>query len=120
MYLVRNRRELERILKAYQLVILEYFDPSRSEGAEARELEAAFRLLSKRVDGRLDVFAGRIDASNPDFKGDVKSLPMIRAYYNGQIVFEQYGGFSNSGLDYYVLTRSIFNVLERMGVSIKL
>ncbi len=119
MYLVRSREELARILKAYKLAIFQYYDSGNGMSRETRELTYAFRKLSDRMSSRLDVFTGRIDVSKPEFKGSVKHVPMIRVYLDGKVIFEQYGGFGDSEIDYYVLTRSIMNVLEKINAGIK-
>jgi hypothetical protein len=116
-YELNSMDELVRVLKAYKLVLIEYLDPFRDK--ESREHYYAFRKLSEIVSRNKDAIAVlvRIDMV-PNISGyvDPRKTPLLRVYYDGKIVFEQYGGFSRRDFDLYVLRRSIRDVLYKLGL----
>ncbi len=119
LYEIRDRNEFTRILKAYRLVLLQYLDPSRDK--ESRELYYAFRKLSEIVSGNRDVIAAiiRID-KYPELASDISKTPLLRVYYDGKVIFEQYGGFSERELDLYVIRRGIRSVLYKMNLNYRI
>lgn len=119
MYEVNSASELKRILKAYDIVMIGYMDPEAS-GKMEKEFWRAVKELFRKIHVSSSVFTAWINARNNELANDVKTVPMLRVYYRGRIIFEQYGGFGDRELDLYVLRRSIRSVFEKLGISYRI
>ncbi len=119
MYEVSSVSELKRILRAYDIVMIGYIDPEVS-GKMEKEFWRAMKELFRKIHISNNIFTAWINARNIELANDVKTVPMFRVYYRGQIIFEQYGGFGDRELDLYVLRRSIRSVFEKLGITYKI
>jgi hypothetical protein len=114
-YEVKSSEELYRILKSYELVVIQYLNPDKDK--ESRELYHAFRKLSTILSRNRDAIAAIIRTDKyPELARGINREPLLRVYHRGRIVFEQYGGFGERELDLYVLRRSIRDTLYKLNL----
>ncbi|MET1160634.1 MAG: thioredoxin [Thermoprotei archaeon] len=103
---VSSREELNRALRANDIVMIEYYDP---ESKKSREFNFVIKELVKYIDPRILVLRVNVKRA-PELSSDVSTIPCLRVYYRGELIFEQQGYFGNVELDVYVLRRSIRSV----------
>ncbi|WFO76121.1 thioredoxin [Desulfurococcaceae archaeon MEX13E-LK6-19] len=113
---IRDVVELKRALNFYKVVIIEYYDP---DDEVSREFSKAVKMLQKHLDP--DGIILRVSTKeHPELASDVKTIPCLRVYLNGKLVFEQQGGFGNRELDLTVLRRSIRHTLRSLNVAFRI
>ncbi len=113
---ISNREELIRALKANEVVLIGYYDPDSREGMMFHYI---YRELQKHADPRILVL--RVNTrKNPEFVKELPTVPCIRVYYKGRLVFEQQGFFGKLDLDVYVLRRSIRSVFHGLNISFRI
>ncbi len=115
MYELNSREEFERALAANELVIVEFYQPGSEEGAILSE---TVKELEKLIDP--NILVCKVNALREDITGEKPfHTPMIRVYYQGEIIFEQKGVFENLEVNIQVLRRGIRTTLASKGVKVR-
>jgi len=113
---ISSRDDFIRAIKANKVVIVEYFDPDNENSKK-------FYLTIKDVERHVDpsILVARINIRKiPELSKGVHTLPCIRVFLDGEVVFEQQGVFGKRDLDLMVLRRGIRSVLRSRNVSLKI
>ncbi len=113
---VSNVEELRRAMSTYKVVIIEYYDP---DDRVSREFSKAVKMLQKHLDPNGIILRVSLK-EHPELASDVKTIPCLRVYLSGRLVFEQQGGFGNRDLDLMVLRRSIRHTLRGLNAAFKI
>lgn len=113
---INSREDLVRALRANEIVLIGYYDPDTREGMLFHDI---YKELSKHADPRILVL--RVNTrKNPEFMEELPTIPCIRVYYRGKVIFEQQGFFGKRDLDVYVLRRSIRSVFHGLNLAFKI
>lgn len=113
---VKDMEELKRALNFYKVVIVEYYDP---DDEVSREFSKAVKMLQEHLDPE-GIILRISKKDHPELASDVKTIPCLRVYLYGRLVFEQQGGFGNRELDLTVLRRSIRHTLRGLNVAFRI
>lgn len=113
---ITSVEELRRAMESYKVVIVEYYDP---DDKVSREFSKAVKMLQRYLDPEGIILRVSVKKS-PELVKDVKTVPCLRVYLFGKLVFEQQGGFGKRDLDLLVLRRSIRHTLRGLNVSFKI
>ncbi|MEZ0394368.1 MAG: thioredoxin [Desulfurococcaceae archaeon] len=109
--MIKNKEELKRALDANELVFVHYYDP---DDEQSKAFEYVVRTLEKTIDPR--ILMCKIDVKNFEGLDEVRRPPLLRVFYQGQVIFEQIGAFKSIELNVKVLRRGIRSVFERMNI----
>jgi thioredoxin 1 len=113
---ISTREEFVRALKANELVMIGYYDSGSKDSSIFRDI---YRELVKHTDPRILPLI--IDTKEtPELANDLSTIPCIRLYYRGRLIFEQQGVFGDRELDVLVLRRSIRSVFHSLNLSFKI
>lgn len=113
---ISSHEELMRALKANEVVFIGYYDPGSKEGMLFHDV---YRELEKHVDPGILVLKINV-RKNPELVKGLSTIPCIRVYYKGRLVFEQQGFFGKIDFDVYVLRRSIRSVFHELNISYRI
>lgn len=114
MYEIRSRDELNRALQGNEIVLVEYYEPGNKDCEVMYESMKEFYKYADK-----DIFFCRVNRrEHPDI-ADVDSIPAVRVYYRGELVFEQLGVLSTVELTVKVMRRSIREVFQKRNISVK-
>jgi len=113
---VASREEFIRALRANDVVMIEFYDP---ESRESSEFSYVVKELSKHADPRILVLRVNVKKT-PELGVGVRTIPCLRIYYRGEVIFEQQGYFGKFDLDVYVLRRSIRSVFNSMNLGYRI
>lgn len=116
MYELRNRDELERALRANELVVILYYG---ERGPEHDTMMETMRKLEESADPRV-FFCGVNVAEHPELVEGVERVPHLKLYYNGELVFEQVGSLTSTELNLFALRRGMKSVLAARNVNIRI
>ncbi|MEM2383551.1 MAG: hypothetical protein QW521_05260 [Desulfurococcaceae archaeon] len=116
MYEVTSVDEVERALRSYRVVMVEYYNPKLKESIEFTE---ALKIVEKTLDPSILIM--RVSAINhPELLGDVKAIPCLKVFLDGKLVLEQMGGFGKRDFDAMILRRTIRDILKNHNVFLKI
>lgn len=113
---IRDPSDIKRAMNFYRVVIIEYYDP---EDKVSREFSQAVKMLQKTI-GPDGIILRVSTRDHPELAGDVKTVPCLRVFLNGKLVFEQQGGFGDRHLDLTVLRRSIRSTLRGLNIAFRI
>mgnify|MGYP001770676932 CR=1 FL=1 len=116
MYELKSREELIRALRGNDIVLIEYYEPGNKECEIMAESMKEFEKQASHV-----VLFCRVNVKeHPDIAVDVDSVPAIRVFYKGELVFEQLGSLSTAELNLKVIRRSIREVFKAKNVQVRI
>ncbi len=113
---ISDPSEIKRAMNFYRVVIIEYYDP---EDRVSQEFSRAVKMLQEHLDPS-GIILRVSTRDHPELASDVKTIPCLRVYLDGRLVFEQQGGFGKRDLDLTVLRRSIRHTLRGLNVSFRI
>ncbi len=113
---INTRDDFIRAIKTNQVVIVEYFDP---DNEESKKFYPTMKDVEKHVDPSILVLRINVKKT-PELSNGIHTLPCIRVFLDGKVVFEQQGVFGRRELDLMVLRRGIRSVLRNRNVLLKI
>lgn len=116
MYELRSRDELERALRANELVIVLYYG---ERGPEQDTMMETLRRLEESADPRV-LFCSVNVLEHPELVEGVDRVPHLKLYHNGEVVFEQVGSLTSAELNLFALRRGMRSVLAARNVNIRI
>ncbi len=111
---VDNKGLINRALRFYEVVVIEYYDP---DNPVSYEFSRAVRAMAATSDP--SVMYLRVNVKRHPELAEGGEAPMLRVYHRGVLVFEQQGGFGKKDLDLYVLRKSIRETLRGLDINIR-
>ncbi len=110
---VRSKDELENLIRSSRIVLVVYVD--RSE--ESRSLGYAAKMFERLREPIITVAViDVVEVLDKRLLAEIKDVPQVKLYVNGEIVFEQKGGMGYYQKDFIVLKEGIKSVLTGRGI----
>jgi len=114
MYELKTKEELIRAIMGNEVVLIEYYEP---ENKDCEIMYESMKEFAKYADK--SIFFCRVNIREHPEMADVSSIPALRVYYRGEVVFEQLGVLSSPELNLRVIRRSIREVFSNRNISIR-
>lgn len=114
MYEIKSRDELHRALQGNEVVLIEYYEPGNKDCEVMYESMKEFYKYADR-----NILFCRVNRREHPDLADVDSIPAVRVYYRGELVFEQLGVLSTVDLTVRVIRRSIREVFRSRNIQVK-
>lgn len=114
MYEIKSKEELARAILGSEVVLIEYYEP---DNRDCEVMYESMKEFSKHADR--DILFCRVNRREHPEIADVDSIPAVRVYYRGELVFEQLGVLSTVELTVKVIRRSIREVFHKRNIQVR-
>ncbi len=110
---VKNKDELENLVRRMKIVLVVFVDDSD----ESRSISYAARMFERLREPIITVaIVNTMETRDRKLLAEATTIPQVRLYINGEVVFEQKGGMGYYQKDFIVLKEGIKSVLAGRGI----
>lgn len=113
MITVKNKEEFIRAVSFNEVVFVNYYSKFNKD---YDMMIAISRELSKSIDSRILVIGVNVDET-PELAMDLPSIPCLRVYFCGKVVFEQLSFFNELEQDVRIIRRGVRSVFRDLNIN---